>query len=170
MACCLLSAFLLVATPADESVVGKVRVSGTSVTKVVSVVVAGEPLELTGEPAAELGRLAAAKVEVIGHREGRKLVVSGYRILDIGGGAKPLVGQLVEVGDGLGLADGDAAPIRLSLAPRSKARLSKKAGAKVWVHGKKLVSGELKVLRYGVLREAKLKPLPAGAGVHKEKE
>lgn len=139
---------------APESLVGNIRITGTSFKRVVSVVVDDQPTALAGDLISELERLASIKVEVIGYSRGGKLVVATYRILDIGGGAMPVVGTLVQTDTGLALNDGDGKPIPLSMAARAKKRLQAQTGAKLWVHGESLVSGELKVQRYGVLRDA----------------
>lgn len=120
-----------------------------------------ENVRLTGELASEVDHLGGFKVEVVGHRDAESFVVESYRIVDIGDGARPLVGNLVEIAGGLALSDGEAAPIPLSLAASSKVRLAPQVGAKIWVHGKKLLSGELQVARYGILRPARKAAMPA---------
>lgn len=150
--------------PAHEILLGPVRVAGNALRQVVSVVVEGKPVKLQGELLAELARLSSVVVEVVGSRQNGAFQVETYRIVDVGGGAKPLVGELVAVGStGLALRDGDGSSIPLSVPPRNKKRLLQKLGAKVWVHGKTLVTGELKLLRYGVLREPAASPDPQGA-------
>ncbi len=145
-------AALLAADP--TTVAGEVRLTKAVGAPLVSVVSASGAVELKGELAAEIGRLQSAKVEVIGtlDADGKRLNVSLYRILEVGG-ARPLVGFLVEIADGLALKDGEGTPIPLSLQPKTFERLREVVGAKVWVAGKKLVSGELQVQRYGVLRD-----------------
>jgi len=147
------------AAPATEadSLTGKVRIAGSSFRQVVSLLVkGGEAVKLSGD-LDEIMRLQSIEIEVLGKKTDQGFDVASYRILDIGGGARPVVGRLVQIGDDLALRDGDGSDIPLSLPPRAKARLLKKVGAKVWIHGKKLLTGQLKVLRYGVLRD------PAGA-------
>ncbi|MEL6544895.1 MAG: hypothetical protein AAFQ82_09725, partial [Myxococcota bacterium] len=111
---------------------------------------------LAGELTDEIKRLATFQVSVTGRSDGSVFQVLDYAIDDIGGGAKPVVGMLLKTTEGnFALRDGDGDAIALSLRPMSKRRLSRKNGAKVWVFGKQLVSGEYKVQRYGVLREPK---------------
>ncbi len=144
---------------APDSLVGKIRITGTSVKRVVSVVVNEKPIQLRGELLGELGRLGSIKVEVIGQLRDDGLAVTRYRIVDIGGGVVPMVGTLVATETGLGLNDGKGKPVPLSLPARAKQRLMAQIGAKVWVHGKSLVSGEIKVRRFGVLKDApKIEP------------
>ncbi len=152
----LLAASVLAADGDVESLSGKVRVTGTGHRPTVSL--KGDTVEtrLAGELTAELQRLATFRVTVTGRPDGSVFRVMEYAIDDIGGGAKPVVGTLVKAEEGnYALRDGDGDAIPLSLRPMSKRRLSRKAGAKVWVFGKQLVSGEYAVKRYGVLREAK---------------
>lgn len=134
-------------------VVGKIRVSGSGPTPVVSVVVAEKPVLLQGAYLDELQRLQSTTVEVLGQHRGDVFEVQDYRIVDVGGGARPLVGTIVRVGEDLALRDGEGAPIPLALPSRSKERLLKAVQGKVWVFGEKLVSGQLKVLRYGILKD-----------------
>ena len=156
------------APPDVDSLVGKVRVAGSSRHRVVSVVVAGEPVPLVGSAVEEIARLHSVQVEVLGERAGKDFTVAEYRILDVGGGARPVVGTLVPAAGGLGLQTGDGAPIPLSIAPRTLRRLEPKTGAKVWIYGKSLVSGQLQVVRYGILREAatSLPPQEPQPGAH----
>jgi hypothetical protein len=149
----LLLATLLAAEP--DAMIGKVRIDGPSISKSVSLETeSGGVVKLGGDPVGEIEKLASAKIEIIGEKRDDAFVVQSYRILDIGGGAQPLVGELVQVGDNaLGLKDGSGDPIPLSMPAKSKSKLTPKVGAKIWVHGNKLVSGELKVLRYGILKE-----------------
>lgn len=108
---------------------------------------------LLGPMQDELARLQAMRVEVIGRTHGQGNVwVLGYRILDIGGGIKPLVGIVIAIGREFALQDGDGAPIVLSASPRYRKQLERDVGSKIWIHGKKLLSGTLHVVRYGVLR------------------
>lgn len=145
---------LVAAAPTDsEALIGKVRLTRAVGGPKVTLVSGGTTVSVKGDLKSEIAKLQAAKVELIGRREGDTFVVHEYRILDIGGGIKPMVGILVPTAAGLGLSDGDGEPIPLSLNPRGKLRLQKMPGAKIWISGKRLVSGELKVLRYGILRE-----------------
>lgn len=137
-----------------EGMVGKVRVSGSGPRPTVSVVVGEKVVLLQGAFLDELQRLQSTTVEVLGNHRGDLFEVADYRIIDVGGGTRPIVGTLVRVGEDLALRDGAGAPIPLTLPSRSKERLSKSIQAKVWVSGTKLVSGQLKVLRYGILRDA----------------
>lgn len=110
---------------------------------------------LRGELLPELQKLTRMKVEVLGSAEtDQAFVVQSYRIIDIGNGQRPMVGELVSHGNRLALRDGDGSTLPLSLPPRAKRRLWHQVGAKVWLSGKALVSGELKVSRFGILRAA----------------
>lgn len=153
---------LAASAPVADSLTGKVRIAGTSFRRVVSLIVDGKAIKITGEASgskagsealAEIRRLQSITIEIIGKNFGDRFEVATYRILDIGGGAKPLVGMLAQAGDGLVLRDGDGDGIPLNVPPRNKRRLLKKIGAKAWVHGKRLVTGELQVLQYGILRD-----------------
>lgn len=137
------------------TIVGEVRLTKGSVAPITTVFSDTESFRLTGDLADELAHLQATKLEIIGHLEAGILRVEAYRILDIGGGLKPLVGFLVETQTGLGLKDGEGQPIDLVFSAKTTPKLRQKIGAKIWVYGKKLISGELKVLRYGILREVK---------------
>ena len=140
---------------ATQGVIGAVHVSGSSFQRQIRLEADGKRLALAGDIVAELGRLHSFKVEVLGVVEGDKLTATGYRILDIGGGSKPVVGVLTQEGTSLTLVANleETGGIKLNLPPRSKRRLANKTGAKIWVFGKTLVSGEYKVLRYGILKE-----------------
>ncbi|MBI5509159.1 MAG: hypothetical protein HY903_10435 [Deltaproteobacteria bacterium] len=133
---------------------GEVRLTRAVGAPLVSVVWAQGSIELQGELALEVARLQSSKVEVVGvlDPDGKRLRLQTYSIIDVGG-SKPLVGFLVEAEAGLALKDGSGSPIPLSLQPRTQQRLRTMVGAKLWVAGDKLVSGELKVQRYGVLRD-----------------
>ena len=139
-----------------EALVGQLRaVKGPPGQVEVLLKGAAKETPLVGDLCAELVHLQSARVEVLGRFNEARFRVEGYRILDVGGGGRPMVGTLVRLGNGVGLRDGDAGSILpLSAAPRSKARLLDNVNNKVWLLGKKLVSGELQVLRYGVLRGA----------------
>lgn len=154
---------LAIGASQPESLVGDVRVySGVGAPSVSLALEEGSVVPLGGNLVDEIRRLQSIKVELIGQRDGKRFIAKDYRILDVGGGFKPIVGILVREASGrLQVRDGDGTPLPLSLSARSKARLDALAGAKVWVYGKKLVSGELRVRRYGVLREpAKTPPAP----------
>lgn len=137
-----------------ESLSGKLRVSGPAVKPTVSIRTAEGDHRLAGELTGELQRLATFRVTVAGRSDGTVFRVMEYAIDDIGGGARPVVGTLMKAEEGsFALRDGDGDAIPLNLRPMSKRRLSRKAGAKVWVYGKQLVSGEYEVKRFGILRE-----------------
>ena len=158
-------AFLALAASNTTTLQGEVRLTRAVGAPLVSIAADSGTFELEGDLAAEIGRLQGARVEVVGtlDGDGKRLRLDLYRILDVGG-ARPLMGFLIEVADGLALKDGEGTPIPLSLQPRTLERLREVVGAKVWVAGKKLVSGELKVQRYGVLRDpprVRTPPAPA---------
>lgn len=145
---------------ADESAVkeltGKIRVLGSAPRPTVTLKGKENETRLSGDLTRELQRLASFQVRVVGRTNGSVFELKEYAIVDIGGGAKPLVGMLLKNDEGeFGLRDGDKDALPLSLRPSSKRRLSRYNGAKVWVYGEQLPSGEYKVKRYGVLREAK---------------
>jgi hypothetical protein len=148
----------LVGASEPEAYTGIVRVSAQAGAPAVSLVVDNtEVFALRGELADEVAKLQGARVEVIGTRDETRFVVRNYHIVDLGGGVRPtLVGSLVANGDGdVALSDGPGTPIPLAASPKLKRRLLPLIGGKVWVIGEKLVSGELKVTRFGVLSEPK---------------
>lgn len=114
----------------------------------------GAEWTLSGEKLEELRRLAGLQVEVQGSEEDAKhFSVSDYTIIDIGNGIKPLVGFLRRTDSGLGIEMDDGAALPLSLGSKLKMQLSQKIGSKIWIHSKKLASGELRVVQYGVIRD-----------------
>jgi hypothetical protein len=132
---------------------GKVKITRGAIGKTarVSLVTDDGAVKVQGDLATELAKLASATVELRGVREEDAIAVKSYTILEVSG-VKPMVGYLVQTSSGFALKDGDAEDIPLSLPPRSRKRLHDQAGAKLWVYGKTLLSGELKVLKYGILR------------------
>ncbi len=153
-------ALSLLAASEPVSMSGTVRVSSQAGGPAVSLVVSDtEAVSLRGDLVAEVARLQSAKVELVGLRDGEALVVRAYTILDLGGGARPtLVGKLSSPGEGaLAIASDDGTPVPLSMSPKLKNKLAPLVGGKVWVVGHKLLSGELKVTRFGILSE----PRPA---------
>ena len=146
------------------SMIGKVRVTTPAYHPRVFILAGNQIVEILGELKGEIARLQSIEIEVIGDMQpGKRMHVRTYRILDIGGGYAPIVGQLIRVGDGFALRDGDGAPIRLSVGVRTHRRLSDHLGSKLWVFGHTLLSGELKVVRYGVLREPSQASKPASS-------
>ena len=134
---------------------GKVKITRGAIgkTALVSLIADHGSVRVEGDLTPELAKLASATVEVRGMREGDTIAVKGYTIVEVSG-VKPMVGYLEQTASGFALKDGEAAGVPLSLPPRSRKRLTDQAGAKLWVYGKPLVSGELKVLKYGILRAA----------------
>jgi hypothetical protein len=126
----------------------------------------GESLRLVGEPTRELKNLQSATVEVLGNETAGRMFVEGYRIIEVQGGGRPVaVGTVVLGADGgLGLGTDAGAPVPLSAGPKLRAALGALAGGKVWIIGEKLLSGEIKVVRYGILREPKPRPSAEPAG------
>lgn len=109
---------------------------------------------LQGPLADELAKLQSFKVAVKGVAKEGVVTVADYTILDIGGGATPIMGLLVRRGEVLIIEPRDGGEaLALSMNPRTREKLRAADGAKIWVHGPRLLSGELKVQRYGVLRE-----------------
>lgn len=144
----------LLAAPKGEiaSYEGLVRVT-RGVKPVVSVKHEAGAVRLSGDLAGELQKLQSFTVSVAGRMDGDVLEVREYSILDIGGGNRPMVGKLVEASEGaFALRDGEGSAIPLSLSSASTRRLKDKAGAKLWVYGKMLASGEVRVRRFGILR------------------
>ncbi len=162
----------LLAASGPEAVTGTVRVSrgGVGESSHVALVSSdGTATTVAGDLAVEVANLQSARVEATGVRDGNKLVVKAYTILDLGGGARPqVVGVLVANDNAYAIADGDGTPIPLSLTPRMRQSLARHVGGKLWVIGKKLVSGELKLTRYGVLRENQTDKADKAAGADKE--
>lgn len=109
--------------------------------------------ELSGPLAGELGQLQSATVKVRGAPKNGRLRAKAYKILDVGGGIRPLVGH-VAVQEGHLVVERDGAdPLRLQVTPRGSRRLRGLAGAKIWVYGNRDTdSAPLKVMRYGVLK------------------
>jgi hypothetical protein len=150
-------ALSLAAAPEPVSVIGTVRVLGPAQSRSVEVAPDGDgkATTVTGELTDEVAQLQSLKVEILGFPDKDKtgLDVREYRIVDVGGGVKPMVGMLERTGERLALRDGDADAIPLSMGPKTLKKLLPMAGAKVWVAGTKLLSGELKVTKYGILRK-----------------
>lgn len=158
----------LAATPAHtNALMGSVRVVGSGPNRQVVLTADGKDTSLVGNFLDELGHLSGSKVEILGHWDGVNMRVEGYRIVDVGQGAKPLVGTLVNLPGGAGslaLADGEGEPVPLSLNAGSLEHLQTQLGAKIWVFGKKLLSGELRVARFGILREPVGRAAPPANG------
>ncbi len=117
----------------------------------------GASLRLTGEITSELCALQSATVELFGHPQEGSFAAQSYRIVELSGGKPPTaVGTLVQTSDtgSFGLAVDDGPPLPLAASPKRKAALSGLLGSKLWIVGHKLLSGEIKVTRYGVLRKA----------------
>lgn len=166
MSAALLLAALLGAADTDiVEMTGKIRVTGQGEQPTVSLQTESDEVILAGTLTAELQSAVTFKVVVVGRMEGDAFQLKDYAIADIGGGAKPLIGTLVKSDEGaFALRDGDGDAMPLSLRASSKRRLSKMDGAKVWVHGKQLVSGAYAVKRYGVLRRPISKDQPGDKG------
>ncbi len=125
----------------------------------------GASLRLTGAPVRELRNLQSATVEVLGPQQDGLLVVQEYRIVALAGGARPVaIGFLVPVGEtGLGVSTDDGPPLPLNAPPRIRAALQSLFGAKVWIVGEKLLSGEIRVGRYGILLQPSRAAAPDGS-------
>jgi hypothetical protein len=141
------------------TMIGTVRVVGPAQDRGIQVFDDAKTMTVTGELADEVAQLQSLKVEVVGFPAKDGIDVREYRIIDVGGGVKPFVGVLERTGDRLALRDGDADAIPLNLGARTLGKLMPMAGAKVWVAGTKLLSGELKVTKYGVLRKPRIEAL-----------
>jgi hypothetical protein len=153
-----LAVCLLTGAGEPESVVGTVRVSRGTIAPIVSLLGEdGTSVDVTGDLTSEVQSLQSAKVELVGLRDGKQFVVRAYHILDLGKGMRPTaIGLLVTSASGLAIADADGHTVPLSVSPKVRLRLERALGGKVWVFGDHLLSGEIKVGVFGVLRE----PLP----------
>jgi len=109
---------------------------------------------LSGELARELAHIAGASVEVVGRQAGDRIFVQTYRIVEVQGARRPYVGILRREQDGFVLVDGSARGIDLSVEPAMQMALADRVGARIWLAGDKLLSGQIKVRRYGLLRPA----------------
>lgn len=163
MVAALLSVALAVVEP--SSIVGTVRVLGPAQGKTIEVATADDKhVVVRGDLSDEIAKCQALKVEILGVVTDGAMDVNHYRIVDVGGGVIPMVGLLVRIQDSLVLRDaeheGTASDVPLSMPPKVLRKLLSQAGAKVWVAGAKLVSGELRVSKYGILRNP---PPRAGA-------
>ena len=151
-------ALALTGTTTPDAWQGSIKVSRGMPAPVVSLKQeSGEEVRLVGELASELRAIASAHVEVVGKKTTEDSVnVDAYRILKILGIEKPTVGFLIAEGEELGVVQvqGDA-PVMLNMGARTKQRLKEYQGAKVWLAGIMLPSGQLKVTRYGVLKTIK---------------
>lgn len=105
---------------------------------------------MAGPVLEQLRKLQSATVRVRGLSDGKEIVVKTYDLLSVYG-KTPIVGQITEISGKIALIDGDGPPILLNLAPRSYRRFLEARGQRSWVTGKLLLSGELKVGRYGIL-------------------
>ena len=153
---------VVLAATEPTSVIGTVSVVGPAQSRGVQVVDEAQKITtVIGPLTDEVAQLQSLKIEVVGIAKDKGLEVKDYRIIDVGGGVKPLVGILEKSGERLMLRDGDGDAIPLSLGPRTLQKLSAMAGAKVWVAGNKLLSGELKVMKYGILRKPPAAEAPA---------
>lgn len=154
MSAALFFAAALLSAPDAELVelTGKIRVTGQGQQPTVSLNTGSEELILKGDLTRELQAAVTFSVTVVGRQDGRAFQLKDYAIADIGGGVKPIIGTLIKSDEGaFALRDGTGDAMPLSLRASSKRRLSKMDGAKVWVHGKQLVSGAYAVKRYGIL-------------------
>lgn len=142
----------LTVSAGPDAFAGTVLVQGNALRPQVAVEHAEERVRCTGPMVPELQRLQSMRVEVVGHRTDDRFEVRHYRIIDIGGGRTPLVGYLQQSESRFVLVDGDQDAVPLSASSRMLARLGRYLGAKVWIHGRTLVSGELKIMRYGLLK------------------
>lgn len=151
-------ALALLVCGGTDSLTGTVKVVGPAQNRSVILRVGSVDVTLTGDLVDEVARLQAARLEVLGSRDAERFAVVSYRIMALGGRQEqPMLGYVVQLAMGIGFvgaSEEHAEPIPLSLSPRSKEKLQGQVGAKIWVYGKKLLSGELQVQGYGVLRPA----------------
>lgn len=136
-----------------ETVSGVLRLTKGWQTPTVSLVTDTETMRLAGPQLDQLVRLQSAKVEVKGARSDGNFLVQAYTIQSIGG-ARPWVGTLSLQKEAfvLLLPEQPASPLVLTFGHRAKKRLQGKAGAKIWLIGKKQEQ-HLLVTRYGILQE-----------------
>jgi hypothetical protein len=146
---------LLLAATTPDTLIGNIRVVKGAPTHLdVLLINDAKSILLQGDLAAELAHVASCKVEVVGVMSDAAFVVRDYRIIDVGDGARPLVGALLLTGSGrLALRDGEGGVISLSVPPQTQAKMHHDVGSKVWIYGNKLLSGELRVSRYGILHK-----------------
>lgn len=97
-----------------------------------------------------LKQMQSATLRIRGHAEAMNITVDGFEILLVYG-KQPIVGTIVHIAGKIALTDGDGSPILLNLAPRSYRRMLGAQGARAWVIGTLLLTGELKVERYAIL-------------------
>ena len=138
--------------PSETVLTGKVAAVGLAMSPVTSLQVEGaRSTTLVGSLEPELRRLGGATVWVAGDPvtgpPNATFNVTRYEILSIDG-AKPLVGRVV-TRDGAPWLATDRDTVRLGKAP---AQLAAKAGAKVWVVGRR-TGDELMTQTYGVIRD-----------------
>jgi len=131
--------------------VGRITTGGLAAEPVTSIQVEGRAaVTLLGPLEPELRRLNGATVSVAGAPaaggRGGAFTVSRYDIVAIDG-ARPSVGTIVARGNETLLVANDT--VRLAGAP---ADLRSKAGAKVWIVGRR-AGADLTVQSYGVIRE-----------------
>ena len=149
----LMTALMAIASPADAELEGVIELSRAPGGAVV-VLNMGQgqaSIRLEGDEIVDLRKLQSAKVRVRGKQEGQKLLVGAYDVLSVYG-KTPIVGQITEISGKIAIVDGDGPAILLNLAPRSYKRFLEARGHRAWVTGKLLLSGEVKVSRYGILR------------------
>jgi hypothetical protein len=120
--------------------------------------VANEVKVLAGPWVKQLKHVGDAQVEITGAvSENGEVQVHHFRLLDVGCGMKPVVGQLVVKNMQLSLQDGEAAPIVLHAGPKVRMNILDRVGkgGRFWVCGPVLLSGGLQVKRFGVLEPQK---------------
>lgn len=138
--------------PSETVMTGKVVAGGFGTTPTVSLQIeGGKPTILVGPLEPELQRLGGAVVWVAGApgtgAPNATFTVSRYDIVSIDG-AKPAVGTVMSRNGGTLLVT-DTDTLTLASAP---AALASKAGAKVWVAGRR--NGNAMVAQtYGVIRD-----------------
>lgn len=122
---------------------------------------------LKGSAMVDLRKLQSATIRVRGAVDGKKMKVESYDLLSVYG-RTPIVGQITEISGKIAIVDGAGPPILLNLAPRSYRRFLDAQGQRSWVTGELLLSGELKVGRYGIFEKPPIEKQDPPAGNTKD--
>jgi len=143
--------------PPGGKLTGKVRLVGSGPSRSAALEVSPrEAYDLRGPLAAELARVPGARIAaegaVSGEGKRRTLEVSGYEILDVGGGIKPFVGT-IRVDEGFVYLDVTSCQCTRVLTGKASNKFADQTGAKVWVSGIEKENNVLEVLRSGILSE-----------------
>lgn len=142
-----------------RTVIGKVSVRGSSIRPVLSLTTdTDEYMELKGDNAFEIWRLASIKIEVLGLflSSSNELLVESYKIIDIGGGNPPTaVGVLSKADDSYLITEEDGTKWTLvDLNPSNEERFEEWGmGSRLWVFGQ-VAGNNIDLSRFACLRKA----------------